>query len=71
MCHNVCNVLSFGDVVGQFFEGIDWGTDKVLQQQIETGKKLGIKLKLLSTQLNDVVRLFIHPSFHSFVHSLS
>ena len=66
------NVLSFCDlIVDQFFEGIDWGTDKVLQQQVEVGEKLGVKLKLLSTKLNDVVRSFIHLSFHSFVHSLS
>lgn len=34
---------------------MDWGTDKVLQQQIEAASVLGLKLKLLSTELNDIV----------------
>lgn len=40
--------------ISQLFKGIDWGTDKVLQQQIEAGSALGLKLKLLATELNDI-----------------
>jgi hypothetical protein len=38
---------------------MDWGTERVLEQQMTVGKKLGLKMKLLSQSLNDVVSLSI------------
>ncbi|XP_062622236.1 uncharacterized protein LOC134283772 [Saccostrea cucullata] len=40
--------------IGEVFEGMDWGTDKVFQQQCDKAKQLGINLLILDTQLSDV-----------------
>lgn len=62
--------------IGELFEGMDWGTERVLQQQVEAGESLGLKIKLLSQTLFDVVRFLFHillfsPFFLSLISNLS
>ena len=40
----------------KMFEGIEWGIDTVLQQQISVIESLDISYQLLSTKLHDIVR---------------
>ena len=60
MREKIFNSIYFNIIIGQLFKGIDWGTDKVLQQQIEAASVLGLKLKLLATELNDIVSDLLH-----------
>lgn len=48
-------ILSLFSPTGDIFCGMDWGTEKVLQQQAAVAQRLGVKLKLLTTELSDVV----------------
>ncbi|XP_035676070.1 uncharacterized protein LOC118415510 [Branchiostoma floridae] len=41
-------------VIGQLFQGMRWGTDQVLQQQLQVGEQLGVRCHLLSQKLQDV-----------------
>ncbi|CAH1265149.1 DPM1 [Branchiostoma lanceolatum] len=41
-------------VLGQLFQGMRWGTDQVLQQQLQVGERLGVWCNLLSHKLQDV-----------------
>ena len=40
---------------GGIFCGMEWGTDRVLEQQLAVARKLGVNVKLLTTKLSDVV----------------
>nr|XP_022296720.1 uncharacterized protein LOC111106357 [Crassostrea virginica] len=42
------------DKIGAVFEGMDWGTEKVFQQQCDRAEELGISLLILHTELSDV-----------------
>lgn len=44
------------NIVGEVFEGMDWGTDQVFVQQCEKAKQLDLNLLILDTKLSDVVR---------------
>lgn len=47
--------MIFYVLIGAVFDGIDWGTEKVFQQQCAKAKELDINLKILNTKLSDVV----------------
>lgn len=48
-------MIFFYVLIGAVFDGIDWGTEKVFQQQCAKAKELDINLKILNTKLSDVV----------------
>ncbi|XP_078676708.1 uncharacterized protein LOC144913707 [Branchiostoma floridae x Branchiostoma belcheri] len=41
-------------LIGELFQGMRWGTDQVLQQQLQVGEQLGVRCHLLSHRLQDV-----------------
>lgn len=43
-----------GHKIGAVFDGIDWGTERVFQQQCAKAKEQDINLKILNTKLSDV-----------------
>lgn len=45
----------FDVLIGAVFDGIDWGTERVFQQQCAKAKEQDINLKILNTKLSDVV----------------
>ena len=51
-------------LTGAVFEGMDWGTEKVFQQQCDRAEELGISLLILHTELSDVVSITDHQLYH-------
>ena len=51
-------------LTGAVFEGMDWGTEKVFQQQCDRAEELGISLLILHTELSDVVSITDYQLYH-------
>ena len=45
--------------VGLMFQGMEWGTERVFDQQVAVADQLGVHPVVLDTTLQDVVRCFV------------
>lgn len=54
--------MFYCNISDEIFDNIDWGTDRVFLQQLNNAENLGASIKVLSTELQDVVGVLLTKS---------